>query len=119
MAGRILAYLLLVLVAIWLVLSYVPASIIPLPQVSARMESTWFGPVALLILVGMAAIQVALLTATGRVMRRYNDHRSTTPAADKRFHLKLNQELFWTLVPLLMVFALGLLSFSIWSLAWL
>ena len=120
MARRILSYLLLTLVIAWLVLSYAATSIVSLPQVSTSENSAWFGQAALLILVIMAVIQVGLLGATARFVRAYHDRNQGNVARrDILLHLKLNAELFWTFVPLLIVFILGLLSFSIWGSAWL
>ena len=118
MARRILSYCLLMLTVAWLILSYVPASVISLPQISAYGNSTWFGSAALLVLVSMALLQVGLLGATARFVRAYraeNQRSATTPG--QIFHLKLISELFWTFVPLLIVLILGLLSFSIWGAA--
>ena len=120
MARRILSYSLLSMVIAWLVMSYLPASIFSPPQASVRQNSDWFGLASLTILVIMAAIQMGLLGATARLVRAYRDRsQRTDPASVAMFELKLSRELFWTIVPLLMVFALGLLSFSIWGAAWL
>ncbi|MEZ4656476.1 MAG: cytochrome c oxidase subunit II transmembrane domain-containing protein [Caldilineaceae bacterium] len=120
MARRILSYLLLALVAAWLVLSYVPTSVISLPPIFVSETPAWFGAAALFILVSMVLIQIGLLGATVRFVRTYRvENRRGGTRSERVFKLRLNAELFWTLVPLLIVLILGLLSFSIWGAAWL
>jgi heme/copper-type cytochrome/quinol oxidase subunit 2 len=108
---KLLAYGLLLGALLWLVLSYLPESMVALPILSF--------PEALnpmfqrLLIFGAAlflALQLWLLLATGGLFR---PGRSSRTAANA-FQLTLPRELFWTALPILMTIVLALASLRTW-----
>lgn len=111
MVQRILALALSLGVILWIVLTYVPASLLPLPTIGFTNGGGLLAALALITLVAVVAIQVVILRSTARSIDATHQASDTRPP----FRLNRNAELFWTALPLAMTFALAWAGYALWS----
>jgi heme/copper-type cytochrome/quinol oxidase subunit 2 len=101
----------LISVIAWLVISYLPTGLVPLPSLSL----TVFGPQMRLLGVGallaFLVIQFVVLFATTGAVRAYLRRFPAGPPLE----LRLGKEVFWTAVPIAMTVALVWASLAQWS----
>jgi hypothetical protein len=101
-------------VILWIVLSYVPAAANPLPDLSGWLPTST-PALAWLTLAGLALfllIQVSVTRASARMFR--SEHSLARSELDGEFAMRRSREVFWTVLPLLMVVGLALLSAPTW-----
>lgn len=106
----ILSFVTLACVIAWLVLSYVPTSIVALPTIAfgGTWVVAWFPVIAAVVLAVFVAVQTWLVFATARMLRRPAD--AGLAATIRQFKLSVSQEVFWTILPLVMTVGLVLVS---------
>ena len=102
----------LVCVVAWLVLSYVPSSLVSLPTIAfdGAWAAAWFPVLAAATLIAMVGIQAWLVFATARLLRRPAD--AELAETIHQFGLRVRPEAFWTVLPLVMTLGLVLVSFA-------
>jgi len=109
---KFLGYLILLGVIMWIVLSYLPASVVTLPTFSFPIA---FNPLfQILLAVGLAlflVLQGWLVWTTVKTIRTGQD-RTDTPANE--LNLSLTREAFWTALPIVMTIVLALVSYQTW-----
>lgn len=111
--NRYLGYGSLLLLLGWLGVSYGAW----LPD-SARLEAPvayygeWFQRALLVVLFAFAAIQLWLVRATVRMLRRSPTESRPLPTT---FALRLGSEIFWTALPLLMTIGLAVVGYELWA----
>lgn len=100
-------------VILWIVLSYVPASLVSLPEVSiqAVAANALFRRITVIGLIVFVALQVWLLISTMHIFRSGDERKEV---AEGEFHLRRPAEFFWTVVPLIMTLALALATLPTW-----
>lgn len=101
-------------VILWIALSYVPAEANPLPDLSAWLPAStpvlaWLGAAGLLLVL---LIQVSVTRAGGRMFR--SEQALAHSELDGEFAMRRSREVFWTVLPLLMVVGLAALSAPAW-----
>jgi hypothetical protein len=101
-------------VVLWIVLSYVPPEANPLPDLSAWLPAStpvlaWLAAAGLLLIL---LIQVSITRASGRMFR--DEHALARRELDREFAMRRSKEVFWTVLPLLMVVGLAVLSLPTW-----
>ena len=108
MLRRLFTILVLIAVAGWLVLSYLPAGTVTLPQISfaSPWAPPWLAVATAAAFVVFAGIQIRLVAATARLFRA--PAGSDTDAAVAALGLHRGREVFWTALPLAVTVALGL-----------
>jgi hypothetical protein len=108
MLRRLFTILVLIAVVGWLILSYLPAGTVTLPQLS--FSAPWTAPgffvLALSILAVFAGIQIWLVWATVRLFRE--PAGSLTAEAVHTLGLRQGREVFWTALPLAATLGFGL-----------
>lgn len=113
MLQKLFGYAILLTTVLWLVLSYVPVSVVTLPQISFSSEGS--GRLFQALLVGgfliFLLLQVWLVNATKRLFRT-PDGRENGMAAE--FGLNRTSEMIWTAIPLLMTIGLAVASYQTW-----
>jgi len=111
---KLFGYAILLVTLLWLILSYIPDSVVALPQFSYSLEKS--GRLLQVLTVGgfliFALLQGWLIYAT-KQMFRTEDGRENKVAAE--FGLNRYSEIFWTAIPLLMTISLALASYQTWS----
>lgn len=110
MIQRLLSLALLLGVILWIVLIYVPDSLLPLPILGYPSSGRLLAGLAVVCLVAFLAIQVLVVRSTARSMQPSHHSHSNHPA----FRLHRNAELFWTVLPLVMTLALAWASYPLW-----
>lgn len=109
---KILSVIILAVLVSWIVLSYLPAGWLTLPQFA--FSGPWSTPVLQLLaalgLVGFVVIQGILVRDTGRMLRPHGAREEIMA----EFRLKRGVELFWTALPLLMTIGLGVAAYQTW-----
>lgn len=110
---RLFAYAILVITLLWLVLNYIPASIVKIPQITYPPESD--GRLFSYLLAGgvvlFVLLQVWLVVASLRMFRTADGTENITA---RRFGLTQGTEAFWTAIPLLMTIGLAVVVWQIW-----
>lgn len=107
MLRRLFTILVLIAVAGWLILSYLPAGTVTLPQLS--FSASWapsLFAMALFTLAIFAGIQIWLVWATARLFRA--PAGSYAAEAVHTLGLRQGREVFWTALPLAATLAFGL-----------
>ena len=109
----VLSYTLLLVVVLWLVLSYVPDSLVALPALSFGGEQigSLFQQALLFGLVIFVALQAWLLRSSVRMFRPSEQGEESLA---QRFGLNASVEFVWTFIPLVMTLGLALLSHQTW-----
>ena len=107
---RLFALALLLGVILWLVLSYVPDSLLPLPTVGYPGAGKLLAGLALLCLAAFLAIQWIVVQSTARSLKRGDPSDVHRPP----FRLNKSVELFWTALPRAMTLALAWASYPLW-----
>ena len=109
----VLSYTLLLVVVLWLVLSYVPDSLVALPALSLGGEQigSLFQQALLFGLVIFVALQAWLLRSSVRMFRPSEQGEESQA---QRFGLNASVEFVWTFIPLVMTLGLALLSHQTW-----
>ena len=104
--------MILACVIAWLVLSYVPASIIVLPTIAfdSAWAAAWFPVMVAVVLAMFVAIQTWLVIGTARMLRKPAD--ADLAATIRQFRLNVSVETIWTVLPLAMTVGLVLASFT-------
>lgn len=99
-------------VVAWLVLSYVPASLVSLPTIAfdGAWTAAWFPALAVVSLLAIVGIQSGLVFATVRMLRRPAD--ADLAKTIREFGLRVRPEAFWTVLPLVMTLGLVLVGFA-------
>ena len=114
MLQKLFGYAILLVTVLWLVLSYVPDSVVTLPQVSFTSEGN--GRLFQVLLFGgfliFVLLQIWLVNATWRLFRTA-DGRQNAIAAE--FGLNRTSEVIWTAIPLLMTIGLAAASYQTWA----
>lgn len=106
---RLLWIGILLVIVLWIVLSYVPAALVPLPTFSfVGGEAMAYAAVVALLL--LLTIQTWIVFATVRSVRTYDPQDSEK--APRRPSLRA--EFFWTALPIAMTLALAWASYSMW-----
>lgn len=111
---KILTLAILISTALWLVLSYLPGVRSLLPQFSwqALGAGRTFSWLALFSLVAFVAIQLWLLWHTLHLLR---GQRSGSRGDVQGFPIRLDMELLWTALPLVLTLGLAVASYRLWS----
>ena len=125
--NRLLGYFSLLLVILWLALSYLPSELFaPANLAFPTMLVLPFQWIVVGLVVLFIVIQIFLLYATYRIMRHQRNsftalsHATTSsPTANSVSprtlrQLTLSWELWWTIVPLLMTFGLIVIGYRLW-----
>jgi heme/copper-type cytochrome/quinol oxidase subunit 2 len=111
---KLFGYAILLVTLLWLILSYIPGSVMALPQISYSLEGS--GRLFQVLLVGgfliFGLLQVWLVYATKQIFRTADGDENKMTA---EFGLNRSSEMFWTAVPLLMTIGLALASYQTWS----
>lgn len=114
MLQKLFGYTILLVTVLWLILSYIPVSVVTLPQISFATEGS--GRLFQALLVGgfliFVVLQIWLVVATKRLFRMA-DGRQNGMAAE--FGLNRTSEMIWTAIPLLMTIGLALASYQTWA----
>ena len=84
---RMLALVIVGIVLLWIVLSYIPATLLPLPTFAFASNSNWLAILAVVVLALFLALQVWVVVTTGRTTRHYQTTHARTP----EFRLKLGR----------------------------
>lgn len=115
---KFFSYGLLSVTILWLVVSYIPESILVLPKTSLE----WLIPNAIqqgifvLIMVCFVGIQLSLVISTNSFFANKQDlNASSSNERIKKFGLKRGPELFWTSVPVAMTVVTLLLTYTVFS----
>jgi len=96
--------MLLLVTVIWIVLSYIPNSLLSLPTLSIGDRLTTNSPFILgFILALFICIQLYLVGSTWKFFRRESSRQLA-----QEFNLRENKELFWTALPLFMTIILAI-----------
>lgn len=95
-------------------MSYVPEAANPLPDFSAWLPGAtpvlaWLAAAAL---AAFLAIQAVITVASARMFR--SEHALVRSELDGEFAMRRSAEVFWTVLPLLMVAALAALTVPAW-----
>jgi heme/copper-type cytochrome/quinol oxidase subunit 2 len=110
----LLTLLALLPVILWIAMSYLPPAANPLPDLSAWLPATT--PVlAWLAAAGLALfllIQVVVTRASARMFR--SEHALARNEVNGEFAMRRSAEVFWTVLPLLMIAGLAVLSAPTW-----
>ena len=110
---KLLAYLILLGVIAWIVLSYLPSSVMMLPKISFP---TAFNPLFQATLVGALALflvfQVWLVWTT---VKNIQAGQQRTDSVTNKLNLSLAREAFWTAMPIVMTIVLALMSYQTWA----
>lgn len=108
---RILWLLIVAVIIAWIVLSYVPTSLVTLPTLAFGAQSRGLASLALVALVAFLAIQFWLVRSTLVAVRRYR------PSADEPAPVRpgLRAELFWTALPIAMTVGVAWAGYGLWS----
>lgn len=101
----LLVYALLAIVLLWLVLSYLPAGLITLPQIEAPRSADW-------LLRALGGATVALFVMLHLWLVRSTDR--AVKQTQSGFRLGRVAELVWTALPLGMALLLAWASLPIW-----
>ena len=110
-------YAILLIVVLWLVLSFVPSSLLALPQFVPEQGavSRLSGQLLLVGLIAFLALQAWLIELTARLFQTPSETGSHSRAeAIESFRLTRRAEIFWTAVPLLMTVALAFAGYRAW-----
>lgn len=107
---RLFALALLLGVILWLVLSYIPDSLLPLPTVGYSGAGMLLAGLAVLCLAAFLAIQWIVVQSTARSL----EHGDPSDTRRPPFRLNKSVELFWTALPLAMTLALAWASYALW-----
>lgn len=112
MLQRLMGLAILAVIIAWIVLSYLPSSVVTLPTVAfgPRMASR-LSALALPALVAFVAIQVWLVHATWVAVRSYRPQLGEPAPA--RPHL--GAELFWTALPVAMTLGVAWAGYGLWA----
>ncbi len=110
MVQRILSLALTLGVILWIVLTYVPDSLLPLPIIRFSGSGGLLAGLTVACLVAFVAIQTYLVRSTVRGVDP--DHQP--PNTRSPFRLNRNAELFWTVLPLVMTLVLAWASYGLW-----
>ncbi len=109
---KLLAYLILLGVIAWIVLSYLPASIVTLPTIAFPTALNPFFQVVLIVTLALfLGLQVALVWTTVKNIQR---RQQGPESADSPLSLSLTREAFWTALPIVMTIVLALASYQTW-----
>ena len=113
MLQKLFGYAILVIALLWLVLSYIPASVVTIPQIFYPLEGD--GHLFSYLLVGgfivFIILQVWLVVASVQMFRG-TDGKENEMAT--RFGLTRGVEAFWTAIPLLMTIGLDVVVWQMW-----
>ena len=98
----------------WIILSYLPSSVVILPAIgfSVLWSDGLFAGLAVASLMLFIAIQVALVRSTASFMRPSAGTKKDQ--APDNFELSRNAELFWTALPLVMTVTLAVACYQVW-----
>jgi hypothetical protein len=98
----------------WIVLSYLPSSVVILPTIGFSMpwSGRLFAGLTVVSLILFIAIQVALVRSTALFVRP--SARAEKDQASSDFELNRKAELFWTALPLAMTVALAVVCYQLW-----
>ena len=114
MLQKLFAYAILLATVLWLMLSYVPASVVTLPQIAFASADS--GRLFQMLLVGgfgvFVVLQIWIVYATTQFVGTENSRKESRAA---EFGLNRSSEMLWTAVPLLMTIGLALASYQTWS----
>lgn len=110
---KILSYAILLSVLFWIVLSYVPASLVPLPDLAILPAGVnpLFRSLSVISLVLFVAIQTWIVRGTLQVLRPLDRRRSL---AHDEFRLSRSREFIWSAIPVVMTLILALASLPTW-----
>lgn len=113
MLRKLFFYTILSATGLWLIFSYVPESVIALPDfaVPAASVRETFQTLLVVFFVAFLLLQFWLLRATRQIFRVPANDAESSPTL---MGLSLSAELFWTAVPIAMTIALALLSYGTW-----
>lgn len=113
MIQKLFGYAILIVTVAWLILSYVPDSIVAIPQISFSPEGSGRLFQALLVggFVTFALLQVWLVFATKHMFRTADGGENKMAT---EFGLNRSSEMFWTAIPLLMTIGLAIASYQTW-----
>ena len=114
MGRYLLTIMIVACIGAWLVLSYLPASVVSLPTIATGggWTNAWFPMLTALTFAIFAAIQVMLIAGTRRIIRRPPDAGLRATVA--QFQLRLGVEVFLTALPLVMTGAMVVLVYLLW-----
>ncbi len=114
MLQKLFGYAILLVTVLWLILSYIPVSVVTLPQIPFASEAS--GRLFQVLLVGgfliFVVLQIWLVVATKRLFRTEDGRRNEMAA---EFGLNRTSEMIWTAIPLLMTIGLALASYQTWA----
>lgn len=110
MVQRILSFLLVLGVILWIVLIYVPDSLLALPTIGFGGAGSLLAGLAAASLAAIVAIQAIVLRSTARSIPARDTSDTTDPA------LRMNRaaEIFWTAFPLAMTLVLAWACYPLW-----
>lgn len=114
MLRKIFAYAILAVTVLWLVFSYIPVSVVTMPQIAYPLASS--GRLFQYLLVGgfvlFVLLQIWLVVASARLFRTADGRQNQVTT---EFGLNRTTEIFWTAIPLLMTIGLALAGWQMWS----
>lgn len=109
---KLLAYLILLGVVVWIVLSYLPASVVALPTIAFPTAlNPFFQRVLVVTLTLFLVLQVLLVWTT---VKNIQTRQQGKESADNPLSLSLTREAFWTALPIVMTIVLALVSYQTW-----
>ncbi len=112
MLQRLMWFAILAIIVAWIVLSYLPASVVSLPTLTfGPRVSAWLAALAPLVLLAFVAIQLWLVRDTVKAVRAYR--APTDEPAPARPHL--GAELLWTALPIAMTLAVAWGGYALWA----
>lgn len=102
-----ISIILLLVTVIWIVLSYIPKSLLSLPTLTIGERLTTNSPLILgLMLILFIGIQLYLVGSTWKMFRNEPSRQLT-----EEYNLRENKELFWTALPLIITIILAIVIF--------
>jgi heme/copper-type cytochrome/quinol oxidase subunit 2 len=108
---RLMWLAILTVIIAWIVLSYLPSSVVTLPTLAfSPRASAWLAALAPLTLAAFVAIQTWLVYATWVAVRRYRPRAGEAAPARP----PLGAELFWTALPIAITLAVAWAGHGLW-----
>lgn len=110
MVQRILSFMLVLGVILWIVLIYVPDSVLTLPTIGFGGAGPLLAGLAVASVAAILTVQAIVLRSTARSIPSSDMSDTTDPA------LRLNRaaEIFWTALPLAMTLVLAWACYPLW-----
>lgn len=111
MGQRLLWWLILAVIIAWIVLTYLPSSLIALPTIAFTGAGGLLATLGVVALLAFLAIQFWLVRTTLKAVRGYRvDGNEPAPARPP-----LTAELLWTALPIAITLGVAWASFGMWS----